>query len=256
MVGLGVFTWLVFGVILLLVSGFVVLLILPASEREIDILEVENTKIRLENQLRESEFLQLSQQIQPHFMFNTFNALMSLARMERTDDLVTGMESFSRFLRYKYQDKEALVPFESELQQIRYYLSVQSLRFGSKLTIDYQLDPYAVETRVAPYTLHTLVENAFKHGLEKKAGEKRLSIRLAREGSWVRLSVEDNGNTEGNSGQCELGTGLTNIKKRLELLFDLHTNVEVIQKSVGTTVAEVVWPYTGDGAGTYESIDR
>lgn len=244
MISLPVFSWIVFLSILLPVLALVVLLVLPMVEKEIDFLEIENTKVQLQNQLQQSEFLHLSQQIHPHFMFNTLNALMSLGRLKRNGDMIRGMENFSKFLRYKYVEKDPLVRFETELSQIKNYLYIQKLRFGKKLSINYFIDPDAHRTKIPPYTLQTLVENAFQHGLERKSGEKRLDISLVRRGNWVELTVIDNGAPADNNLSATPGIGLKNIEQRLKLLFDLHTSVSLSYRNSQETKATVIWPYT------------
>ena len=218
--------------------------ILKLIEKEFDYLQMENKQIHLEQQLQQMEYLQLTQQIRPHFLFNSLNAMMSLARLNRNEDLIHSMERFSLFLRYQNKDKTSLVTFESEWEHTNNYLAIQKIRFGEKLKIDYDIDPTAYPTLLPPYTLQTFVENAFKHGLEKTRGEKRLIIELKRDGNWVKLTVSDNGEngiaTNDESGD---GTGMDNIRKRLELLFELHTEVTIKRKNQYTEV-KAIWPYT------------
>ncbi len=176
--------------ILFPVAGLVVIILLTFMEREVNILEIENKKVSLERELHQSKFLQLNQQIQPHFLFNTLNAITSLGRLGRLEDSVKSLEKLSLFLRYNYLEKDPLVPFIKELQHTENYLSIQRIRFGEKLKVVFQIEPQARETLLPPYTLQTLVENSFKHGLDRKTGEKFLSISLKREGNWVdRKSV-------------------------------------------------------------------
>ncbi|RJS60334.1 histidine kinase [Bacillus sp. PK3_68] len=240
------FTSIVFLCLGLPIASLVILLLLGFFEREFDYLQLENKQIRMEKELQSMEYLQLSQQIQPHFLFNSLNAMLSLGRLGRTKDIVESMEQFSQFLRYKYIEKDALVSFEKELEYTNHYLSVQKIRFGDKLSVEFDLDDRALPTYLPPYMLQTFVENAFKHGLEKKAGEKTLLIRLKREGSWVVLTVIDNGPETMVKTHEQKGIGLDNIRKRLRLLFDLHTDVN-IRRYQDRTVVTAQWPYTPGG---------
>ncbi|MFT9596517.1 sensor histidine kinase [Mesobacillus sp.] len=238
------FSIIIFLCLLIPIIALVILSILKLLEKEFDYLQMENKQIQLQTQLHQMEYLQLSQQIRPHFLFNSLNAMMSLARLNRNEDLIQSMEKFSLFLRYQNRDKESLVPFESELEHTKNYLAIQKLRFGKKLEVDITVDENALPTLLPPYTLQTFVENAFKHGLENKRGEKRLKIELRREGNWVILKVIDNGNSETEqfitNGD---GTGMENIRKRLELLFELHTEVSMKRKPEWTEV-KAIWPYS------------
>lgn len=238
------FSIIIFLCLLIPIIALAMLSILKLLEKEFDYLQMENKQIQLETQLHQMEYLQLSQQIRPHFLFNSLNAMMSLARLNRNEDLIHSMEKFSLFLRYQNRDKSSLVPFENELEHTRNYLAIQQLRFGRKLEIDLSIDDHAASTLLPPYTLQTFVENAFKHGLENKRGEKRLIIELRRDGNWAILKVLDNGENdlERDSTNGD-GTGMENIRKRMELLFDLYTEVSMKRKQDWTEV-KAVWPYT------------
>lgn len=230
---MGWFTAIIFISILAPFAAAVMLLVLSFGEKEMDYLQLENTRVRLEKELRDSEYMQLSQQIHPHFIFNTLNALMSLARLKRHDHLINGMEQFSLFLRYKYREKSDLTPFLKELEHTRHYLYIQQLRFGQQLHIEETLDAHASMTLIPPYTLQTLVENAFKHGLEKKPGEKKLIINLTRQGNWVHLIVIDNGEVDRETltKKDTNGIGLNNLRQRFKLLFDLETKIELLKNN-------------------------
>ncbi|MDR0270850.1 histidine kinase [Paenibacillus sp.] len=92
------FVVIVFLGVLAPIISIVILLMLSLLDHELDVLELENVKVRLEKELQTSRYDQLSEQIQPHFLFNTLNALLSLARMERYRDMTEGMErSASRY---------------------------------------------------------------------------------------------------------------------------------------------------------------
>lgn len=230
------------GVLMPIVS-FVILLMLWLLDRELDVLELENIKVRLEKELQESEYMQLSERIQPHFLFNALNAFLSLSRIGRQKDMTEGLERFSLFLRYRYQDHDVLVPFQTELDHTKNYLAVQQLRFGPRLQIVYDIDPELLNCQIPPYTLQTLVENAFKHGLEKRSGEKNCTITLVREGNWVSLKVFDNGPDRVLHRVFWKGTGLNNIQKRFELIFDLPSVIRLSKTKLGQTLAHAYWPY-------------
>lgn len=230
--------------ILFPVVAFVAIILLSFLEREVNILEIENKRVSLERELQQSKFIQLNQQIQPHFLFNTLNAITSLGRLGRLEDSVNSLETLSLFLRYNYLEKEPLVHFSKELQHTENYLSIQQIRFGKRLKIKIQIDPHAKDTLLPPYTMQTLVENAFKHGLEKKPGDKFIHISLRRQGNWVILDVIDNGPFyQSENSISPPGVGLKNLKKRFELTFDMQTKL-TLDKKDELTEARIVWPYT------------
>jgi two-component system, LytTR family, sensor histidine kinase AlgZ len=237
------FTFVVFLGVLMPIVGLVILIMLKLFDQELDMLGLENVKVRLEKELQESEYKQLTERIQPHFLFNTLNAFLSLSRIGRQADMTYGLERFSLFLRYRYQDHDVLVPFITELEHTKNYLAIQQLRFGPRLSIEYLLSHSAVDCKIPPYTLQTLVENSFKHGLEKKPGDKALKISLEREGNWVSLKVIDNGLHSLNGDSSSKGTGLANIRRRFQLIFDLPAFLALTKNKEGKTVAHAYWPY-------------
>ena len=247
MINSTIFSSIIILCLLLPIIALVMLSILKLLEQEFDYLQMENKQIQLEKQLQQMEYVQLSQQIRPHFLFNSLNAMMSLARLNRNEDLINSMEKFSLFLRYQNKDKTSLVLFEDELEHTNNYLTIQQLRYGTKLVVEYLIDPKAFPTLLPPYTLQTFVENAFKHGLEKKRGQKKLLIELERHGNWVVLRITDNGDRELMIDPKHEGTGLANIRKRLELLFELNTEVSIKRKG-DTTEVKAIWPYTPEEA--------
>lgn len=243
-------TYEIFSLIILIsilfpVASFMLIISLGFLEREVDFLEIENKKVSLEKELHQSKFLQLNQQIQPHFLFNTLNAILTLGRLGRLKDIVHALEKLSLFLRYNYLEKDSLVPWDKEWKHTENYLAIQKIRFGEKLKTSVSADREARRTLLPPYTLQTLVENAFKHGLDHKLGEKTIGISLRREGNWVCLSVLDNGPGASIVDQeTASGVGLDNLRKRFTLTFNLPTEIILKRTDCGLTEAKALWPYT------------
>ncbi|UPM55379.1 sensor histidine kinase [Gottfriedia acidiceleris] len=243
------FTLLIMLFILAPIMGAIALLFLFIFEKRIDLLENKNREIRLEQALQEAQYNKLNQQIQPHFLFNTLNVILSLARLNRTSELIRALETFSQFLKFKYKSSEPLIPLNQEIQYTQYYLDIQNLRFGDRLKtqLDCQKDLY--DALVPPFILQTLVENSFKHGLEKKVGEALLHIRFYQDSELVCLEVIDNGLMGmTNSFSNQEGHGLDNIKKRLQLYFGNSGHVLITSNESGTNV-KVVWPLIYESKG-------
>ena len=105
-------------------------------ERRIDSLRKETIKLNLEKELQSAQYYQLNQQIQPHFFFNTLNTMLSLARLDRKDDLITGLEVMSKFFKFKYTTNESLILVQDELDYVQNYLDIQRLRFSERLSVE------------------------------------------------------------------------------------------------------------------------
>ncbi|MCD5324175.1 MULTISPECIES: sensor histidine kinase [Pontibacillus] len=241
-------TMIVFSIIAPIAAAITLFMIL-AFERELDFLKSQNVQVQLEKELQYSEYMQLNQQIQPHFLFNTMNLLLGLARLRRIDQLIEVMEHFSKFLQFKYHIKDHLIPFSTELSYTQHYLEIQKSRFRDRLRVEE--DVRNTDQHVPPYLLQTLVENAFKHGLEKKTGEAVLIIRFRENDGFVTLEVIDNAvglkeSSEQNK-DSKSGHGLDNIKRRLHLLFDERAEVRLEPIGSGGVRAIATWRTDSSG---------
>jgi two-component system, LytTR family, sensor histidine kinase AlgZ len=238
------------------ITGAICLLLLLAFEKEYDFLKNENIRVTLEKELQHSEYMQLNQQIQPPFLFNSMNLLLSLARLKKTSELINSIEHLSMFLKFKYQVNEQLIPYTMEMDYTYHYLVIQETRFGSRLNIDITTNDKVSNALIPPYLLQTIVENAFKHGLEKKIGKLDLKINFDFEEheNKVILIVEDNGLGLKEEFNLEIsdGHGLKNIKSRLNLLFDNNATLKLCQKEDGGVKVTVTWPYTLENKGAVE----
>jgi sensor histidine kinase YesM len=224
------------------VVGVFVMIFQSQLEKKIHFLEMKNRQIHLEKELRESEYLQLTQQIEPHFLFNALNSLLGLVRLRKMEQLQPAFESLVQFLRYKYSIKEQLSPLAAELDHTRQYVEIQKLRFGNRLQVRWEIDPDLTQVLIPPYLLQTLVENAFKHGLEQTEEDPVLSIRLRGEENRVWLQVSDNGPgflADPFAGNAA-GIGLQNMKRRLQLLFGENGQLIIGRDQGGQVIA--VWP--------------
>ncbi|MCP8615895.1 sensor histidine kinase [Salirhabdus salicampi] len=243
------------------IIGSIVLFMNMAYEREFRLLTVEKQKAELEKEFEHSQYMQLNAQIHPHFLFNTINLILGLARLDKKKLMIQTLESLSNLLKFKYQVKEYLIPFQKELNYTVYYLTIQQNRFGEFLTIQKDIKDDVLDALVPPYILQTVTENAFKHGLEKKVGKKILSIHCYRDEDIVIIEVSDNGTgLDSTPQQTDSGHGLENIQKRLELLFNreqVNVNLEPLKEGTRVTIQ---FPYhteeTSEGVSVYEHITR
>jgi two-component system, LytTR family, sensor histidine kinase AlgZ len=246
MITFNVFTALIMLALLGPVVGSITLFSILAFEREIDVLKHENMKVHLEKELQHSEYMQLNQQIHPHFLFNTMNLILGLARLKKNEQLIEVLEHFSIFLKFKYRVKEQLISFSDELEYTKHYLAIQQIRMGQRLSITYDIDSLSdLRVLTPPYMLQTLTENAFKHSLEKKPGSIELLIRFRTDKTTAFLEVIDNGIgviTDDFSIDHTSGHGLKNIKTRLYLLFGAYTFIHLEQMSLGGVKVTVQWP--------------
>jgi len=200
--------------------------------------DLERERARAERVEREATLATLralQAQIEPHFLFNT---LANVASLIDSDPALSKrmLERFIRFLRASLAaTREETTTLADEGELIAAYLDVMEVRMASRMRHEVRVDPALAALRVPPMLLQPLVENAIRHGLEPRVegGEVRVSAR--REGSQVVLEVRDTG--VGFAPTTRGGTGLTNIRDRLRLLYSGKAALDITENPAGGTVA-------------------
>lgn len=167
--------------------------------KPVDALELRSrvealTKVKRSIQeLHRMEAAWLQAQIEPHFLFNTLNAILTLSELDsdRTSKLV---EALSDFLResYNFQNVEALVPLENELRLIQAYLYIQQERFGERIQVVWELEA-ETDVLIPSLTIQPLIENALKHGILKRAEGGTIHVRMIDYTTHLEITVADDG---------------------------------------------------------------
>lgn len=167
----------------------------------------------------------LQAQLNPHFLFNALNTVASLVRTDGKRAEAT-VENLARILR-RTLDRSTVtsIPLSDELDYVRAYLSIEQERFGARLAVDWEIEPGALGCRVPPMTLQPLVENSLKHGLSKRLDGGRVRIGATRRNGSLHLRVDDDG--PGFAPRAKDGTGLGNLRRRLDTLFGEAASVHV-----------------------------
>ena len=180
-------------------------------------LETRAMSQRLQGQLAEARLHVLTAQLQPHFLFNTLNAIAALVRDDPTlaERLLARL---SELLRHSLRDgTDAETTLESELSFLEKYLEVQEARFGPRLAVTFQVDPALLDAKVPRLILQPLVENAIRHGIAPRSGPGAIQVSASQDGDRVRLSVLDDG--LGLAGKLSEGIGLRSTRERLRQLY-------------------------------------
>jgi two-component system, LytTR family, sensor histidine kinase AlgZ len=227
------------------IIGAFSLLFLFLFEKRLDQLEKEKNQLLLKQELQEAKYNQLNQQIQPHFFFNTLNVILSLARLNRKEELVSAIEVLSKYFKFKYKQTDPLITMEEEIQYTQYYLDIQRLRFRDRLQVVWNVEENCKSSLVPPYLLQTLVENAFKHGLEKHPGQGKLIIILNEQRKKVYLEVWNSSSSSLDtldSQKEDRGIGLHNIQKRLQMLFPKEEILIQLNEEAKGTSVQIFWP--------------
>ena len=197
------------------------------------LVEREKTLIRVS---AEAELKALRAQINPHFLFNALNTIISLIE-ERPEEAEETVQNLAAIFRHILQtSSRTFISLEEELRLVNHYLSIEKVRFGEKLSVEQQVDPNLLGHPVPAFVIQTLVENAIKHGLEKKRGAGVLKIigkYDAQDG--LEVCIWDSGVGiptlfQNGSDTSFYGLGLQNVATRLEKLYG-HAGLLKIQSS-------------------------
>jgi two-component system, LytTR family, sensor kinase len=174
---------------------------------------------KLSEQLSKAQLRALRQQLQPHFLFNTLNAVVGLVRDKRNDDAVKMIVVLSELLLRVLKDSNRQeVSLGEELEFLQKYLHIQKMRFADRLTVRINVPQELLIARVPILVLQPIVENAIKHGIAKRAQGGLIQITAARSNGTLFLDVYNEGpGLHTNKGQS--GTGLSNMRIRLQALY-------------------------------------
>lgn len=186
-----------FFIVLGIVGGVISLttvVVILITEKEIDYLEVEKKRARLEVLLNESKFLHLSSQIRPHFLFNTLNVISTLIRLDMKKEAEQATFAIASLMRYHLKEGEPLVTLQEELEYVRHYLTIQKLRFGNRLQWSIQANDEVLPLLIPLLTIQPLVENACIHGIEPSVAGGEIKLWVGYSQNTLLIEVTDNGN--------------------------------------------------------------
>jgi hypothetical protein len=208
----------------------------------------EADRLQLTVATREAELAALRSQLNPHFLFNSLNSLRSLVTEDpvRARKAVTGLSALLRYALGSSRDRT--VSLHRELEATRHYLELEAIRLESRLNLQFDIDPRALDHPVPPMLVQTLAENAVKHGIARlpRGGRVRIEARRGAEELQVRVMNTGTLNPAGN----DPGIGISNALERLRLLFGERANLSLVAAGPGEVCCEVVIPTLPDWRAT------
>ncbi len=190
---------------------------------------IQRRKLKqLEQEKMKAELELLKSQVNPHFLFNTLNNLYGLT-IEGNKAAPEVILQLSSLLRYTiYEGKKEFVKLKDEINYLDHYIHLQGIRHRSNLAIDFKKDIEDRELEIVPLLFVTLLENAFKHGVETKPKTPFVSIDLLHKKDQLTFRVKNNYNPEFRTESD--GQGLDNLKKRLKLQYPSHHSLELAEE--------------------------
>jgi two-component system LytT family sensor kinase len=225
-----------YGVILLVSS------MLDSRER----LTTQRTETaRLNEQLSKAQLNALRRQIEPHFLFNTLNAIAGLVREKRNDDAVSMIAGLSDFLRRVVEDSDRQqVPLVEELEFAQKYLDIEKVRFAERLQVSVDVPGDLLPAQVPSLILQPMVENAVKHGIAKRLQGGAIRIAASRSNGKITLSVFNDGpSLPADWEKIQCGVGISNVRTRLQGLYGDQFELSLRNGDAGGVKASVSIPF-------------
>jgi len=213
---------------------------------------------RQESLLAQAEYEALRAQIQPHFLFNALSAIKVLIR-ENPVQAQTVLLALAQFLRMSFGTKVDLIPFSEEMKCVELYLTIQRARFGKRLRVVFDIDKEALAILFPPFSVQPLVENAMNHGFADKQKVMNLVVTARVKGHYLEIQVQDDGigiakeivdAVNQNTIIASMGVGLTNINRRLRMLYGDKCEFYIVQEDPGTCVVLRIALLMNEGRGT------
>lgn len=226
---------------------------------------------QLRDAMKQAEFLALQNQINPHFLYNTLEAIRGDALQAGLMNIVDVAEALATYFRYTISRASHLVTLADELRNVESYFAIQKYRYGDRVnmrTLYAQEDAHLLSARIPKLTLQPIVENAITHGLEPKVSAGHITIRFECTKSRLLIEISDDGigvskdtldvltarlsnasldlisEQTGHTG----GIGLVNVNNRLRLLFGEQYGITLnATPGIGTDVM-ITLPLAFDGA--------
>ena len=214
------------------------------QEREQAVLRADLRASQLETQVAQARLGALKAQLQPHFLFNTLNAIVVLVRQQKGRQAEETLARFSDLLRAVLADMDAQeVTLARELEYLKLYLSIEQLRFSDRLRIDIDVEPELLDAAVPHMALQPIVENAIRHGISRRATPGTILIRARREGAMLEVAVCDDGPGFASAGAGGHKLGLANTRARLRQLYGAAAELRTEQGPQGGALVTMVLPF-------------
>lgn len=164
---------------------------------------IEEEKIK-----RKAEMEILQAQIKPHFLYNTFDSISSLALMGRNDDVYKIMTALGSYYRISLSRGKEIITIKEEIETVKNYLDILKLRYEKVFSVIYDIDENLHKFKILKLVLQPFVENALYHGIKPKGEPGKILIKTWKEGSFIKLMVKDDGIGMSNEKTSNLRKGI------------------------------------------------
>jgi hypothetical protein len=200
--------------------------------------------LELERQLSAAQLRALQMQLEPHFLFNTLNAIATLVELGRQVEAAEMLCHLNAILKSTLErTTPEKVPLSQELEIVENYLAIEQVRFADRLHIEIRVDPSALDSLIPCFLLQPIVENAIRHGIANCEENGLVEATARREGNLLRLEVRDTGARVSSRSKPGSGIGLKNTRERLAHFY--HEAYEMVARPLeaGRFEVAITIPY-------------
>lgn len=185
------------------------------------VMEMESTRL-------EAELKMLREQVNPHFLFNTLNNLYGLTERSpaKAREMIAGLSRILHFMLHESNQRE--VSLKEEIESINDYITLEKVRYDNGLSVSLNVDPRCADLRIAPLILFPFVENSFKHGASETIGSAWINIDFSVYRENFIFKVENSKPAQAVPSANGHGIGLTNSRRRLELLYPGDHSLQIM----------------------------
>lgn len=211
-----------------------------------------NTKLQKEHErllkaktlAKDAQLQMLRYQLNPHFMFNTMNAISTLILKKENDKANEMLDKLCGFFRYSLDvNSKSKTTLKKEIELLDLYLSIEKVRFGSRLSVDIEIAPLALSCRVPSMLLQPIVENAIKYAIEPRKEKGLIIIKAEMLDDRLLISVIDDGNEAHKKVSKGFGIGISNTKARLDAMFNGDYIVNMVENENQGTKVSISIPF-------------
>lgn len=200
--------------------------------------------LELQRQLSSAHLRALQMQLEPHFLFNTLNAVTTLVELRRRDEALATLDHLNTILKLVLKrNTPSKIRLAQELEIVESYLAIERVRFADRLRVDINLDPNALDALVPCFLLQPIVENAIRHGIAHCEDSGYIETSAKRIGARMQLQVRDNGPGINGRRHPGFGLGLSNTKERLSHFYQDDYELRAFQPESGGFEVSITIPY-------------
>lgn len=190
---------------------------------------IEKEKYQLEAAVKENAYINLKNQLNPHFLFNSLNSIRTLVdadpRLAKN-----AINQLSSLLRSSLQTgKHRTIALKDELETVKHYLAIEAIRFDERLKYTFDVNNDVLDCQVPPMMLQTLVENCVKHGISTLKNGGHILLNAHKANNKLEISITNSGQYKPNVNHE--GVGITNTRERLKILYDDKAQITIANKN-------------------------